>query len=326
MVIRTSIQQRNQILDSAGLKWFGFRLPGLWVDSYFYYKQVNEKPYVINYHKHHHWEVSRLITGKANYRVCEDEGDFEFHPHPDKYLVIPPEKNHRWHLEHEPLLLNSWHIQMRPEDCSGEMLLKKLEDNVIKSRYQLDAHSVQIQGEALLEEISKGNFPPGILGPMVNGVARMIVGCLLGTIQPWPQELVEQQDVQGDSSLNLAKKIEKFLELNLQNPIKLVDMESHFHYSGRHLNRIFHTHYHKSIGQHLRDRRYELALRWLATTNRSVKDIALSLGYGTVSHFCRYFRKKVGKSPIEYRIESHNDDGEAANTSWEDQPGQQSVC
>lgn len=314
---RASIQQLNQVLDSAGLEWFGFRLPGLRIESYFYYKHVNAAPYVIGTHQHQHWEVSRLVAGKADFFVDEGSGEFAFTDDSEHYLVIPPEVPHRWSLAEGPLILNSWQIQIKPDNPGGERLIALLREKALKSRYILPATPVQLKGEQLLEDIASVNFPPGILGPMLNGVARVVIGSLVSSIDLWPTELVDEQDTQDSASFNLAKKIQKFMELNLHNSVKLVDLESHFHYSGRHLNRIFHQHFDQSIGQFLRERRFELALRWLATTNRSVKDIALSLGYGTVSHFCRFFRERTNLSPMQYREESRaTGDSNGHSPSW----------
>jgi AraC family of transcriptional regulator, multidrug resistance transcriptional activator len=300
----SNVRQKNSTLESAGLEWLGFRLPSLRVETYFYYKLVESSPYTIGIHEHDHWEVTRLVSGSAAYEVRCDDGVVEIEPNSDRLLVIPPKVSHRWELRGAPLLLNSWQVRFFAEDNVGMNLLEQLRLSVEASDYLVKVQSFQAEAEDVLWKLTEERFYPSVIGPMVSGVARVVIGGLIGSLRPWPQELCDRESTLASSSENLANKLREFIEANLHNPITLIDMESHFHYSSRHLNRIFHQHFHSSIGQYLRDRRFELATRWLVTTNRSIKDIALSLGYGNISHFCRYFRKRKKVSPTEFRDKS----------------------
>ena len=47
--------------------------------------------------------------------------------------------------------------------------------------------------------------------------------------------------------------------------------------------------------------RMRLATRWLVTTEKPMKEIAIALGYGDASNFTRAFRAQTGVSPKEYR-------------------------
>jgi len=55
------------------------------------------------------------------------------------------------------------------------------------------------------------------------------------------------------------------------------------------------------------DVRLELAARWLASTERSVLEIALQLGYEHPSNFTRAFRQRAGTSPRAYRSRFRED-------------------
>ncbi|MCC5806278.1 MAG: helix-turn-helix transcriptional regulator [Opitutales bacterium] len=302
----STVRQKNSTLEAAGLEWLGFRLPSLRVETYFYYKVVESCPFSVGVHGHDHWEMTRLVSGAARYEARRDAKTVEMDPDSERFLVIPPKVSHRWEMREGPLLLNSWQIRFYPEDDAGSELLGQLRSHVEAEGFLVKAYAFQAETEDTLWKITDERFYPSVVGPMVSGVARIVVGGLIGALRPWPQELCERESSWASSSETLANKLKDFIEANLHNPITLVDLESHFHYSSRHLNRIFHQYFHSSIGQYLRDRRFELATRWLVTTNRSVKDIALSLGYGNISHFCRYFRKRKQVSPTEYREKSQH--------------------
>ena len=47
--------------------------------------------------------------------------------------------------------------------------------------------------------------------------------------------------------------------------------------------------------------RLEYAMTLLHTTDKSVNDIALELGFYSLSHFSNYFKKETGTTPMLYR-------------------------
>jgi AraC-like DNA-binding protein len=50
--------------------------------------------------------------------------------------------------------------------------------------------------------------------------------------------------------------------------------------------------------------RVEQAKRLLATTEKSITEIAYEVGYGSIHYFCRYFKRSTGISPSAYREEN----------------------
>ena len=57
----------------------------------------------------------------------------------------------------------------------------------------------------------------------------------------------------------------------------------------------------QSIGQFLIRTKIEKAQTLLRETNFSVKEIAFQVGFGDPSHFSKVFKKRVGKTPVEFR-------------------------
>jgi len=58
---------------------------------------------------------------------------------------------------------------------------------------------------------------------------------------------------------------------------------------------------HTNFGELLSEAKRELALRYLSGSKQSVTDIALLLGYSTISSFSRWFSEEFGKSPAAWR-------------------------
>ena len=47
--------------------------------------------------------------------------------------------------------------------------------------------------------------------------------------------------------------------------------------------------------------RMKKAKELLSTTDRSIRDIALAVGYSNISYFSRQFKRSQGKTPLEFR-------------------------
>jgi AraC family transcriptional regulator len=67
-----------------------------------------------------------------------------------------------------------------------------------------------------------------------------------------------------------------------------------------HLAREYRRHYRRTVGERIRELRFEVACKELLSTSRSIVDIALSSGYSDQSHFSVAFKKQIGASPSEY--------------------------
>jgi len=72
------------------------------------------------------------------------------------------------------------------------------------------------------------------------------------------------------------------------------------HVSEKHLNRICKTCLDKTLSQLIIDRIVLEAKRRLAFAKSSVSQIADELGYSNNSYFIRLFKKKTGKTPVEF--------------------------
>lgn len=294
-----SVLRRNQALESSGLDNFLIRLPRLKIHTHFYYKFVEDGECTIGDHGHMHWEITRIRAGGAAYTIPSIKQSIL--PDSDHYLIIPPRLTHSWRMTHAPLLMNSWQVHIAAEDSDGETVLKTLRKSVIEAGYLVLANSSQRDAEDLLWDMVNEERIPQIFGSILSGFARIIIGDLLAKLNPWPEHLLSDRHDPQLAARSLAARLRMFLDENIENPITLSDLEGHFHYSERHLNRIFQKVHNVSIGQYLRQHRIELAKRWLETTDRAVKNIAFSLGYSSPGQFCRYFSLQTGLTPSQYR-------------------------
>ena len=73
------------------------------------------------------------------------------------------------------------------------------------------------------------------------------------------------------------------------------------HYNANYLNTIFRREMNMPFGAYLAQYRHQMAVRWLAETDMSVKEISERLHYNNSQNFIRSFRKTEGITPGEYR-------------------------
>lgn len=117
------------------------------------------------------------------------------------------------------------------------------------------------------------------------------------------------------SRIYLPERIRQSKNLNYLSKLKQIDqlIEKHFkqykypkdyallmHMSEKHLNRICKTCLNKTASQLILERIVLEAKRMLAFAELSVSQIADELGYSNSSYFIRLFKKKTGKTPLEF--------------------------
>jgi AraC-like DNA-binding protein len=67
-----------------------------------------------------------------------------------------------------------------------------------------------------------------------------------------------------------------------------------------------------TLQRHLRRLRIEHACEALDSGRMNVTEVALEVGYQSLSHFAKAFRDETGRSPSEWLARSAGDDGAAS--------------
>ncbi len=105
---------------------------------------------------------------------------------------------------------------------------------------------------------------------------------------------------------NLANVILRFLRKNIYEKLTLDDICKRFNYSKAFLCKTFKVQMGETLIGCLNRLKIEEAKRLLTETDRSVTDIAGSLGFQEVKYFDAVFKKSTGMTPVKYRNkESH---------------------
>ena len=93
----------------------------------------------------------------------------------------------------------------------------------------------------------------------------------------------------------------QFIERNSHLGISLKDVAEHVHLSAAHLAAKMKATTGYSVGQWIQRNRIRQACDYLASTDKTVEEIASALGWQDVTHFIRQFKKLKERTPAAWR-------------------------
>ena len=92
------------------------------------------------------------------------------------------------------------------------------------------------------------------------------------------------------------------MDRTFAQPLDIRTLARAAHVSESHFIRTFRTTFGETPHRYLQRRRVERAMFLLRTTDRSVTDICLAVGFTSLGTFSRTFRAVVGESPSAHRL------------------------
>ncbi|WP_269713821.1 helix-turn-helix domain-containing protein [Caulobacter sp. NIBR2454] len=98
-----------------------------------------------------------------------------------------------------------------------------------------------------------------------------------------------------------AKRIEAFIEENLDSTISVENMAGLVRLSAGHFGRAFKDSFGETPHSYVMRRRVERAKRLMLSTREPLSQIAIACGFADQAHFSNLFRKQVGATPNAWR-------------------------
>ncbi|MDR1531148.1 MAG: helix-turn-helix domain-containing protein [Clostridiales bacterium] len=105
----------------------------------------------------------------------------------------------------------------------------------------------------------------------------------------------------GKEKINYARVAAGILNHSYAESITLNSLACNLGISEGYLNVCFQQENGKTVYQYLLERRINVAKESLRVTNKSIKRVALEVGYFDALYFARLFRRHVGCTPSQYR-------------------------
>ena len=103
---------------------------------------------------------------------------------------------------------------------------------------------------------------------------------------------------------SVIKNASKFVHMHLSEPIRLNDVAGYVNLSPNYFSSLFKREMNLSFADYVNQTRIKESQYLLETTDHSILDIALSVGYNNQNYFTTIFRKFTGITPKQYRMRS----------------------
>jgi AraC family transcriptional regulator, exoenzyme S synthesis regulatory protein ExsA len=100
---------------------------------------------------------------------------------------------------------------------------------------------------------------------------------------------------------NQAYHLSRVMEENFAYNLKLENYAKLCHMSLSAFKKAFNQHYHTTPAVWLKDKKLELALLRVLSSDISISQISFDCGFEDTSHFIRVFKQKYGLTPLQYR-------------------------
>lgn len=105
----------------------------------------------------------------------------------------------------------------------------------------------------------------------------------------------------GNIHNDTVRLVIQYIDQHPTGRISNAQIGADLNYNPNYLNKLMLQHTGMTLHQYVLHSRLEYAITLLHTTDRSVNDIALELGFHSLSHFSNYFKKETGTTPVLYR-------------------------
>lgn len=99
----------------------------------------------------------------------------------------------------------------------------------------------------------------------------------------------------------LPEEVKEWLDLHVEENVRLEQVCDHFHYSRNHLINQFKNRYQVTPYQYLKEQKLEAAKRYLQDSSLSIHEIAVRLSYTDENYFHSCFKEAMGITPGAYR-------------------------
>lgn len=160
------------------------------------------------------------------------------------------------------------------------------------------------------KEVIKNGIATKYLHPVYNKFYKQISS--LNSVSKLQEIEIEMVDTYLNMLINdtevtdnfVINRILKHLHLNIESKISLKKLAGELNLSEGYISDCFKKHMGITIMSYAKKIRIERAKVLLRTTNDSILDISLRLGFHDQSHFYRVFKNFTGVSPSKYRNEN----------------------
>lgn len=224
-------------------------------------------------------------------------------------MVLQLQTYKHYKLEYKNSNFNDWNELMQDNkfekllDSARSMLtseenLNKIDRKFIEDFYQDFGHlliAFALKHKVFLNQLYNDEKSREIFENAVNSLEDLL---------KWVEHTISSMKsyiVNNENMLTPVDKVKRYIDDRLSEEISMEEISQIIHLNADYLTRIFKKEFGVSVNRYIINQRIEKAKELLRNTDKSIGEIAMSVGYVNYSSFNKIFSKMVGMSPQEYK-------------------------
>lgn len=128
-----------------------------------------------------------------------------------------------------------------------------------------------------------------------------LVGVVEGMVVKYTNAILSLSNI---NHVSVIKNASKYVHMHLSEPIRLNDVANYVNLSPNYFSSLFKREMSISFADYVNQTRIKESQYLLETTDYTILDIAISVGYNNQNYFTTIFRKFTGITPKQYRMRS----------------------
>lgn len=249
-------------------------------------------------------EVVVLLEGRSKVRRTGNNRTQETYAVPGTFWICPA-GTHERNLHLDGVLEKCLHVFLPPSLIEVEALRSfELAADSLQLDYVGGKHDPQLTSIAarFCSMLYSEEHPAQRL--LIEGLRTTLAAHLLCHYIADGSAPTKRMKNEGGLDTKRLKQVLDAVEERLAEDLSLVDLADAACLSPFHFLRRFQRSIGMSPHRYLITRRVERAKQLLKRGDRSLVEVALDLGFGSQSNFCRVFKAETGQTPRDFRLQS----------------------
>lgn len=257
------------------------------------------------HHIHDYYEMLYVYRGSCTYFFQ----DTSFQLHKGQLLLLSPNTRHHIMMDENGLGLtinirkstfrNTFQSLLNEHNLLSDFFAHTLYDTKAANYITFDIENTQEYNYLIQQIFDESNSTESYSNMICVSLLNLFFGKLL---QDFGRTIHLYSDVNNTTYNRSFPLMLKYVQSNYRT-ITLPMMSQIFHYNESYISLLFKKYLNENFSNVVQNLRLEQSKNLLENTDYNLEKISEMIGYNSVDHFSRIFKRKYGMAPSKYRKE-----------------------